>query len=76
MSNEFVTVRNLLNGGVAKVRPHIANHEVFGKNLEIVPDGTKPLVPLSKLVADSRPEPLAPFEDEVEDEYDLEEEED
>lgn len=76
MSNEFVTVRNLLNGGVAKVRPHIANHEVFGKNLEIVPDGTKPLIPLSKLVADSLPEPLAPFEDEVEDEYDLEEEED
>lgn len=76
MSNEFVTVRNLLNGGVAKVRPHIANHEVFGKNLEIVPDGTKPIVPLSKLVTDSLPEPLAPFEDEVEDEYDLEEEED
>lgn len=76
MSNEFVTVRNLLNGGVAKVRPHIANHEVFGKNLEIVPDGTKPLVPLSRLVADTRPEPLVPDEVEVEDEYDLEEEED
>lgn len=76
MSNEFVTVRNLLNGGVAKVRPHIANHEVFGKNLEIVPDGTKPNVPLSKLVADSLPELLAPAEVEVEDEYDLEEEED
>lgn len=76
MSSEFVTVRNLLNGGVAKVRPHIANHEVFGKNLEIVPDGTKPLIALSRLVADSLPEPLAPFGDEVEDEYDLEEEED
>ena len=77
MSNEFVTVRNLLNGGVAKVRPHIANHEVFGKNLEIVPAGTKPIVSISKLVAESRPEPLAPFEDEVDDEeYDLEEEED
>lgn len=73
MSNEFVTVRNLLNGGVAKVRPHIANHEVFGKNLEIVPDGTKPFKSLEEL----NPKPLAPIEDEVEDEeYDLEEEED
>lgn len=72
MSDEFVTVRNLLNGGVAKVRPHIANHEVFGKNLEIVPDGTKPFKSLEQL----NPEPLAPAEVEVEDEYDLEEEED
>jgi hypothetical protein len=73
MSNEFVTVRNILNGGVAKVRPHIANHEVFGKNLEIVPDGTKPFKSLEELY----PKPLALIEDEVEDEeYDLEEEED
>lgn len=74
--NDLVTVRNLVNGGVAKVRRNIAEHPVFGKHLDIVPDGTKPLVPLTKIVADARPKPLAPVEVEVEDEYDLEEEED
>lgn len=74
--NELVTVRNTLNGGVAKVRRNIAEHSVFGKHLEIVPDGTKPMIPLSKLVDDSRPKPLVPVEVEVPEYEDLEEEED
>lgn len=73
--NDLVTVRNLTNGGVAKVRRRIAEHDVFGKHLEIVPDGTKPRVALTKLVDDARPKPLAPVQVEVE-EDDLEEEED
>lgn len=73
--NEFVTIRNRLNGQVAKVRRNVAEHEIFGEVLEIVPDGTKPLVPLTKLVDDTRSKPLAPVQVEVE-EYDLEEEED
>lgn len=48
--NDMVTVRNLLNGGVAVVKRSFAVHEKFGKNLEIVPDGSKPKVSLSKLV--------------------------
>lgn len=75
--NDLVTVRNRINGGVAKVRRRIAEHDVFGEHLEIVPDGTKPRVPLTKLVDDARPtpKPLAPVQVEVE-EDDLEEEED
>ena len=69
--NELVTVRNTLNGGVAKVRRNIAEHPIFGEHLEIVPDGTKPFKTLAQL----NPEPLAPVVDEVS-EYDLEEEED
>lgn len=73
--NEYVTVRNLLNGGVTKVRRNIAEHPVFGEHLEIVPAGTKPLVPITKLVDDARPKPLAPVKVEVK-KNDLEEEED
>lgn len=47
--NELVTVRNRLNGGVTKVRRNIAEHPIFGANLEIVPPGTKPKVPLKSL---------------------------
>lgn len=77
MNEEFVTVRNLLNGGIARVRPRIANHPVFGKNLKIVPPGSRPFVPLSELVADTRSQDLlAPTVDEVElENNDLEEEE-
>lgn len=74
MSKEFVTVRNTRNGGVAKVRPHIATHPVFGKHLEIVPDGTKPLKSLDQLVQEARDVPL--IEEVEEYDYDLEEEED
>ena len=74
--NELVTVRNTTNGGVARVRRNIAEHEIFGEHLEIVPDGTKPLIPLSKLVEDARPEPLPVVPGEVEEYDDLEEEED
>lgn len=74
--NELVTVRNTVNRGVTKVRRRIAEHPVFGKHLEIVPDGTKPYVPLTQIVDEARPQLLAPVtEDEVEDD-DLEEEED
>ena len=63
--NELVTVRNKLNGGIAKVKRSIAVHEYFGQNLEIVPDGTKPKVSLSTLVAKSKPKP-APSKPEAE----------
>lgn len=69
--NELVTVRNVINRGVTKIRRSLAEHPVFGKNLEIVPDGTKPFKSLDKL----NPKPLAPVEVEVT-EDDLEEEED
>lgn len=58
--NDYVTVRNTLNGGVTRVRRRIAEHAVFGKHLEIVPDGTKPSVPLSELVDKKRPKPEQP----------------
>lgn len=60
--NELVTVRNKLNGGVAKVRRSIAEHPIFGEHLEIVPAGTKPRVPLEKLVSGKRPKPKAPIQ--------------
>lgn len=60
--NELVTVRNKLNGGVAKVRRSIAEHPIFGEHLEIVPAGTKPKVPLEKLVIGKRPKPKAPIQ--------------
>lgn len=58
--NELVTVRNTLNGGVARVRRNIADHPVFGKHLEIVPDGTKPNISLKVLVDSKRPKPAPP----------------
>ena len=74
--NELVTVRNTATGGVAKVRRNIAEHEYFGEILEIVPDGTKPRVPLSVLTGNTRPELLPDSLGEVEEYDDLEEEED
>lgn len=74
--NELVTIRNTATGGVAKVRRNIAEHEIFGQFLEIVPDGTKPLVPLTKIVEDARLKILPELPGEVEDYDDLEEEED
>lgn len=71
--NDFVTVRNTLNGGVARVRRRIAEHAVFGLDLEIVPDGTKPSIPLTKIVEDSRP--TKPEPEEVED-FETEEDDD
>lgn len=57
--NEMVTVRNRLNGGVTQVYRKIAEHAVFGKNLEIVPDGTKPTIPLTEIVEKAKPRPKA-----------------
>lgn len=61
--NEYVTVRNTVTGGVGKVRRRIAEHAVFGLHLEIVPDGTKPTVPLKELVDKKRPKTEKPEED-------------
>jgi len=58
--NEYVTVRNTVTGGVGKVRRWIAEHSLFGKVLEIVPDGTKPTVPLKVLVDKKRTAPVVP----------------
>lgn len=60
--NEYVTVRNTVTGGVGKVRRRIAEHEVFGLHLEIVPDGTKPTVLLTDLVDKKRPKTEKPVE--------------
>ena len=70
--NDLVTVRNVVNRGVTKIRRSLAEHPVFGRNLEIVPDGTKPFKSLDKL----NPKPLPAIADEVEEYDDLEEEED
>lgn len=75
MSKEFVTVRNTVTGEVGKVRRSIAEHEVFGKCLEIVPAGTKPLRSLDQLVREHRDLPLAVEVEETK-EQDPEEEED
>lgn len=53
MSNEYVTVRNLLTKRVGKVRRRIAEKSPV---LEIVPAGTKNFVPLSDLVSGSGPD--------------------
>lgn len=82
MSNEYVTVRNLVTRKVGQVRRRIAEHAIFGKVLEIVPDGTKSFVSLDELNRGRNPEPetvedlvaLEDFEPE-EDEYDEKEEE-
>lgn len=50
MSNEYVTVRNLVTRKVGQVRRRIAEHAIFGKNLEIVPEGTKSYVSLDELI--------------------------
>lgn len=67
MSNEYVPVRNLVTRQVGKVRRRIAEHDIFGKNLEIVPEGTKSYVSLDELIhGPSEPESI---EDLVELEY-------
>lgn len=53
MSNEYVTVRNLLTKRVGKVRRRIAEKSPV---LEIVPAGTKNFVPLTDLVSGSGPD--------------------
>lgn len=81
MSNEYVTVRNKVTRKVGQVRRRIAEHAIFGKNLEIVPEGTKSYISLDELINGPRdPETvedlvaLEDFEPE-EDDYDEKEEE-
>lgn len=50
MSNEYVTIRNRVTRKVGQVRRRIADHPIFGKNLEIVPEGSKSYVSLDELV--------------------------
>lgn len=50
MSNEYVTVRNRVTRQVGSVRRRVAEHGIFGKNLEIVPEGSKSYVDLDVLV--------------------------
>lgn len=52
MSNEYVTVRNLITRRVGQVRRLIAEKS---PNLEIVPDGTKSFTPLTHIVAGTTP---------------------
>lgn len=79
MSNEIVTVRNLVTRKVGQVRRRIADHSIFGKNLEIVPEGTKSHVSLDELIHGVREpetiEDLVALEDfELEDNHDEPEE--
>lgn len=46
MKKDFVTVKHLETGAIGRVPRRIAEHEVLGRDLVIVPDGTKPRVPL------------------------------
>lgn len=55
MSNEYVTVRNLVTRKVGQVRRRVAEHAIHGKVLEIVPEGTKSFVPLADLVKERPP---------------------
>lgn len=54
MKQELVTVRNLVTGKVGKVRRRIAEHPVFGDNLEIVDATAKDQIPLTELVDKKR----------------------
>lgn len=66
MSNEIVTVRNLITGKVGKVRKRIAEHAIFGLHLEVVPDGTKSRIPLTEIVekkASQKPRPPKPSDE-------------
>lgn len=82
MSNEYVTVRNKVTRKVGRLRRRIAEHDYFGRNLEIVPDGTKSHVGLDELIHGTDLEPetvddlvsLEDFDPE-EDEYDEKEDE-
>lgn len=73
MSNEYVTVRNLLTKRVGKVRRRIAEKSPV---LEIVPDGTKNFVPIDDLVSGSGPDIESYVgDDESEEDFDQEDEE-
>lgn len=50
MEKDLVTVRNTVTRQVGVVRRRIAEHPVFGVNLEIVPEGSKSYVSLSDKV--------------------------
>ena len=50
MSRDLVTVRNTVTRQVGVVRRNIAEHPVFGVNLEIVPAGSKSYVSISDKV--------------------------
>lgn len=71
MNQEFVTVRNLDTGKVAKVRRKIAEHPLYGLRLEIVSDGSKDLVSLDELVQANRKDEVL---DEIEDTPEIDEE--
>lgn len=63
--NEIVTARNTEDGSVGRYPRSIVGHPVLGKYLEEVPFGTKPRIPLSKKVAEKKPEaPIKPVEKE------------
>lgn len=54
---DTVVTRHRVSGAVDVNTPlHIAQHPVLGRNLEIVPEGTKPFVP--ELHKPSKPEPV------------------
>lgn len=43
---DTVTTRHRISGAVDRNTPrHVAEHPILGKHLDIVPEGTKPLVP-------------------------------
>lgn len=55
-----MTVRNLLTKKVGVVRRRIAEHPVFGVQLEIVPEGSKDEVSLDDAVKASKDKTRAP----------------
>lgn len=69
MSKKIVTVRNKETGRVGEVPEHLALHPVLGKDLEIVPFGTKSRVPLGgkHLTIPPAPKPTEPEEKKEED---------
>lgn len=70
--NDYVTVQNLDTGEVSQLRRSLAEHDLFGARLKIVPAGTKKRVRLSYLV---KPSPRTRLQEPASDlvEEDLEE---
>lgn len=67
MNNETVTVRNLVTRKVGKLRRSIAEHPIFGRAFEIVPEGTKSFVKLEELTGKRKMKPRPPVQETPED---------
>lgn len=57
MTDKMVFTRNLISGAVGHVPATYLDHPVFGKQLEVVPEGTKGYIPEMYKAKESAPKP-------------------